>query len=378
MEAATSRRGVVICDLQKQESWDFFMVVFRDIDTVQTHYWHNMDESHPQHKVGTPAILAQAIASHYQQVDEIIGRLLAQTDERTGVFVVTDHGGGPIHREVFLNNWLRQHGYLALKPRAHNADPVRAMLRKLGVTRRSVVSLLGWPAAERLKNLLPLAEKWLPWAAPSLAEAVDWKRTYAFAVGHMGQIYLNQAGREPEGIVALADRNSVLDKISRDLDELRDPVTGDKVVEEVFRREDLYHGPLLESAPDLNVVFTDLRYSAHVGFEFEGDTIFDVPAGYETGMHRMDGVFIASGPNIATGRIIHNAGVLDIAPTLLNYAGLSVPSDMDGAILSNIYVRPPLVEKSDPPVLTEDIPDVLTSQESEHVSRHLRDLGYIE
>jgi predicted AlkP superfamily phosphohydrolase/phosphomutase len=32
-------------------------------------------------------------------------------------------------------------------------------------------------------------------------DSVDWSRTIAYSMGHVGQVYLNRAGREPHGIV---------------------------------------------------------------------------------------------------------------------------------------------------------------------------------
>jgi len=57
------------------------------------------------------------------------------------------------------------------------------------------------------------------------------------------------------------------------------------------------------------------------------------------GSHRPDGVLIAAGPSIRPGRHIDNAGLLDLAPTLLNLLGLPAV-DMDGRILSELLIDP--------------------------------------
>ena len=51
----------------------------------------------------------------------------------------------------------------------------------------------------------------------------------------------------------------------------------------------------------------------------------------------MEGIFIAYGPNIRTGKEIDGVQIIDIAPTVLHLLGLPVPGDMDGRVVMEIF-----------------------------------------
>ena len=92
-------------------------------------------------------------------------------------------------------------------------------------------------------------------------EDIDWKRTQAYSLGNVGQIYLNVVGREPYGCVRPgAEYEQVRDDIIARLQELQDPETGELVVETIYRREEIYHGEYLEQAPDIVFLPRNLEY----------------------------------------------------------------------------------------------------------------------
>jgi hypothetical protein len=57
----------------------------------------------------------------------------------------------------------------------------------------------------------------------------------------------------------------------------------------------------------------------------------------KSGTHTINGVLIASGPNIRKGSSISKACIYDVAPTILHLLGLPVPSEMDGRVLNELY-----------------------------------------
>lgn len=135
----------------------------------------------------------------YRAVDTVIGEVMAQAPGAE-LIVMSDHGFTTFDRAVNLNTWLGKNGYLALEVGPGDDD-------------------------------VPFAR-------------VDWSRSKAYAIG-LNSVYLNLAGREKQGIVALSGRQEILRKLSEDLLAFRD---GDRGVVEAVSQPARSAG-----APDLIV-----------------------------------------------------------------------------------------------------------------------------
>jgi predicted AlkP superfamily phosphohydrolase/phosphomutase len=86
-------------------------------------------------------------------------------------------------------------------------------------------------------------------------EDIDWEATKAYALGHIGQIYINLRGRQPQGIVEPGPEYEELrEKIKAELLDLVVPITGEKAIERVYKREEIYWGENLEQTPDLLLI----------------------------------------------------------------------------------------------------------------------------
>ena len=102
--------------------------------------------------------------------------------------------------------------------------------------------------------------------------------------------------------------------------------------------------------------------------------------------HRQQGVFVAAGPAIKRDELIHGAGLLDVAPTILTLLGLPVPDDMDGRPLTRIFaepVEPERVASYEPPHPDDGMHRGLSAEESDpfaarQAMEQLAALGYIE
>jgi len=145
---------------------------------------------------------------------------------------------------------------------------------------------------------------------------VDWSRSKAYSFGrHLGSIYVNVKGREPEGIIEPgAEYEAVRDEIERLAYDFRDPRTGRKLIGEVLRREDIFNGPHLDRAPDLILrpnepsdIFFGL---ADFGHRETVSTVYRY-----SGMHRDYGMLIMNGPCIQAGHSIEGAVIHDVALT---------------------------------------------------------------
>jgi predicted AlkP superfamily phosphohydrolase/phosphomutase len=164
---------------------------------------------------------------------------------------------------------------------------------------------------------------------------VDMTTTQAFFASVPCQgIYIN-VKRNGLGVVepgAAYDRLRA--SLKEKLSELRDPRTGQPVVDRVWYREEVYRGEQTPLAPDILFVARD--------YAFLGRQLFGSRAVIETsehmgnGFHRMNGVFLAYGPGVRSGLHLEGADITDIAPTVLHTLGLPVPDDMDGRVLTEI------------------------------------------
>ncbi|MCI0734422.1 MAG: alkaline phosphatase family protein, partial [Methylococcaceae bacterium] len=182
---------------------------FSSVDQRNHMLARQMDPSHPFHEKDTPEDLAMAMKNLYLEMDRILGWVMQDLPEGTSLVVMSDHGFAPFKRQANLNTWLEQNGYLALK------NP-----------------------AERDQY------EWL--------FGIDWRKTKAFAIG-LNSLYLNVRGRDRYGIVAPADRSVLAREIADKLKQWRDGPEGAYVVTQPLLREEVYHGPHLDEAPDILV-----------------------------------------------------------------------------------------------------------------------------
>src|SRR5579863_3726139 len=150
------------------------------------------------------------LAAIYKRIDDAVGMAMAKLGGDGTLVVMSDHGFSSFNRAVHVNTWLMREGLL------HLIDPTRT-------------------------------------GDEELFANVDWSQTKAYALG-LNEIYLNLAGREPNGIVTTGEASQALKGHIRDrMRALRDPQTGEAVVEEVYATSEIARGPLPAYAPDLIV-----------------------------------------------------------------------------------------------------------------------------
>ena len=104
---------------------------------------------------------------------------------------------------------------------------------------------------------------------------------------------------------------------------------------------------------------------------------------YTQHRHGPPGILLMSGPGIRHGRVLENAHVLDLVPTILHILGYPVAADFDGHVLSEAFDRGWLdtapirtidsYEVFADPVEDDDLPPDLNAEELER----LRNMGYI-
>jgi predicted AlkP superfamily phosphohydrolase/phosphomutase len=292
--AFADRERIILHEIDEKK-WDLVVGVLESTDRVQHMFWRFLDPEHPMYKAEEAARYGDAIQRVYERCDQLVGKVLDRVPAGTAVIVVSDHGFHSFRKAVNLNTWLLQEGYLARQ---------------------------GQAADKNLNDLFSGGQFW---------EGVDWSRSRAYALG-LGQVYFNMAGREDHGIVGKAEYKALQDEMASKLLAMRDPDTGASIVSAVYRRDDVFWGPFIDNAPDLQVGFAD-------GYRVSWQTsLGGSPAGLVyANMRKWSGDHCSFDYKTEPGAILANRrlsaespSIMDLGPTVLKYFGLPVPKDMDG------------------------------------------------
>ena len=214
----------------RKEKWDLFITVITGTDRLQHFLMDSFfDASHKYH---------QSFLDYYHLVDEeIIKNVRERLDNATKLILLSDHGFTKIEKEVYLNRWLFEEGYL------------------------------------RFKN-----------ENPESVEDIG-ERSKVFVLDP-GRFYINLKGKYPLGSVAQGEE---YDELVEELIERLQGVefNGKKVIKKVFRKEEIYSGLYIEQGPDLIAL-------SNYGFDLKGNVKSKKVFGNSvlTGMHTQDDAFV--------------------------------------------------------------------------------------
>lgn len=357
----------------KKEDWDLLMIHFQTTDKAQHDLW-GVKNNKPLLEI-------------FKQVDSSVG-LLVQEARKSGanIILLSDHGMGPQDYVFSINTWLMNEGYLNLKRGIGKA--VKKTLFRLGFTQRRLAQLgiLLYPLAYRLGAVHSffdaVGEGWLARLVNALflsLNDIDWKTTQAYSHADVGHIRLNRRSREPQGIISDADANKIIKALMGKLRAVTNPHTGVKLCGDVMRREEVYHGPMLQEAPEILFLPKDLRTMGSGASGFYSNRLFD--HALMRGNHRMQGVVTAMGDPFRSGFKLNGARLVDVAANILYLLDCPIPTYMDGVLWKEaltsktLALRPPRYSEDKPPAAqTETKRD--PEQEAE-LQRRLKGLGYL-
>lgn len=364
--------------LLKKEPYTFFMYVFGIVDILQHQFWDHL-QADPSTLNETDRAIREKVIAIFHQVDDGVGALAQNADAETTLFLMSDHGFGPMKGFMHVNNFLLEQGYLVLKSGGMSA--IKRALFRAGVTPQNVhLTLKALKLDLRRKVNRGRAYGMLRRFFLSFDD-VDWTKTRAFALGHIGQIYINLKGRQPSGVVAPGQEYEALrDQIRADLLKLKHPDTGEQLIARVLNREEIYHGALLDNTPDLLLLPADFKYVAFGESEFASNKLVGPTLGH-TGHHRLEGIGAVIGPHVQIGAQIQNASLVDLAPTILYALGLPIPPDMDGRVLTEAFtsefVNQTALQYDTADAVRTDFGGTYSDDEEEQVIQRLADLGYV-
>lgn len=370
-EGLLARKEATLLLMRKYE-WDFLIVHFMETDSVQHQMWHILDQKpRPKYRASTSG---NPIKEIYKMADAAIGEILGQAGDAT-VFVISDHGFGPLFYNVYLNNWLREHGYLTLK--RNLSTLLKRAAFEVGFTQENL-----FPLAERFGILNKSSNLNVSQIHDRLGkfflatQNIDWRRTLAYSYGNVGQIYLNMKGREPQGCVKPKEAPLLINELIERLQALVNPFTGERVIKQIYRKEEIYSGDL-SLAPEIVFLPAD-GYMAVGTSEFVSNRIIS-PSFGGSGWHRMEGLFIGAGPQIKQGQLF-GMKLVDLFPTIAYALGLPIPEDLDGRVFDALFKEEFLARHAKTFVSEEAKAlneEELTPAWEQEIKERLRALGYI-
>ncbi len=288
--------------IEEHRDLDFLMAVFVTPDRLYHAFWRELDPAHPAHREKRARAVRQAHERLMRGLDDSVGELVAWAGDKATIIVMSDHGFGPLEKDVYMNRFLLDAGLLTFRKAVREDGPFPDM--------------------------------------------VDWSRTRAYSFGFFGNINLNLRGREPQGIVEQGREAEELKALLiQELRNLKDPESGEPIVDAVYRREELYWGPHVEEAPDLLIVMRNYAYMTRDGYEGVRHALVGPPMSLSkqrllhTGNHRPDGILIMAGPGVRRGGEVERASIMDIAPTVLHVLGVPAPGIMDGRVVRQAFTE---------------------------------------
>lgn len=176
-------------ELLTTHDYDLVMLKWHLLDHIQHAIWGSFDPISPWYGVEMPPAEAEDLMRRsYAAADAMVGELLPLLDEGVTLVAVSDHGHLPHLKAVALNNLLLRRGLIAIQEGTRNT--------------------------------------------------VDWARTKAFGGPALGHIWINVAGRQPQGAVQPEGYDAVRQQVINALLALQDPDTGERPVEKAVRREE--------------------------------------------------------------------------------------------------------------------------------------------
>ncbi len=256
---ALERRFKTMFKFMDEKDWDYFHCHIMETDRINHFYWGDMIDKNEK--------FAPLFYDFYKKIDDYLAKLMDKIDEDTQLIILSDHGFTKIKKEVQLNYWLEEKGYL-----------------KYNIDRAQVESLENISAKTKAYSLLP------------------------------GRIFINRKGREEMGTVKAKEYFELREKIKKELLQLENKENGEKIIKNVYFREEIYNGPYLEQAADLIAVPNrgyDLKAKAAPDQLFEKNLI--------QGMHTFDDAFVYLRDNEEGLNLDKVDSIRDINPIILDY-----------------------------------------------------------
>jgi predicted AlkP superfamily phosphohydrolase/phosphomutase len=329
--------------LMREESPDLMAVLFDGVDKLQHQAWQFVDplfqagELSPYHQR-----MRELSLSYFRQLDDFIKKLVTAAGPQAQVFFASDHGFTASTEIVRINAYLAEKGYVHWK------------------------DLPAGEAGTRRDN--------------SYFAYLDWNRTTAYCrTPSCNGITIRVARQPGETGIAPSEYQSFRERLIRDLESFKDPQTGERIIAEIHKREDVFPGEAMSEATDLLLVLRDF------GFVSVKNKLPAVEKrAYPVGTHHPDGVFMGYGCGIQAGKVLGRRHITDVSATLLYSLGLPVPSDFEGNVPPAMFTtehkvtHPIIIGPATTGNTQKGQTDAMSAADRGKIMEQLQMLGYME
>jgi predicted AlkP superfamily phosphohydrolase/phosphomutase len=326
----------LVSELLASEPWDLFLTVFGPPHRAGHMFWSGGSVA-GQAGPDVDRILQDAVRDVYAATDRAIGRVLDAAGEGTPVLVFSLIG--------MSHNTSRTDLLPTMLARVLAGDSgAAAAHEKLGTAKRLRKAVpVSWRHALKARLPLHVQDRLSTFWRTG---RTDWGRTRAISLTAdvHGYVRINLRGREAQGIVEPgAEYDRVCAEIAEGLLTFRDSRTGEPVVQEVARIDELYPtGGRRDALPDLIVRWAASPCANTTAAESPrfGKVAWPTPGknpNGRSGNHTAEGFVVAVGDGIEPGsRVSADAHILDLPPTILALLGEDPLTHMTGRVLPEI------------------------------------------
>lgn len=329
--------------LLREEAPDLMAVLFDGVDKLQHQAWQFVDPALQQGELSPYHLRMRELSlTYFRQLDGFIEKLVTAAGPDVQVFFASDHGFTASTEIVRINAYLAQKGYVHWKE---------------------------LPDGEAGKR-----------RDASYFAFLDWAKTTAYCrTPSCNGITIRVARNPGETGIDPGEYTTFRAKLIKDLEDFKDAQTGERIIAEIHKREDVFPGSAMAEAPDLLLVLRDF------GFVSVKNKLPVVEKrAYPIGTHHPDGVFIGYGPGIESGKLLGRRHITDVSATLLYSLGLPVPADFEGVVPPAMFT--PQYKLSHPLTIgavtrgnaQKGQTDAMSEDEKGKIMEQLQMLGYME
>jgi len=324
MLVGLEKRLKVIKRLFLKTKWNLFFLVFSEPDFLL-------------HKIYDDILTGRGLAEEaykiFDLIDSFIGWVMKNSPHGSILFLVSDHGFTSYKYVIHTNKILLNAGLIKLKiaESKENLQKEKQKRKKKIYLPKFLYKLA--IQNEKLRKIMSSLFHTLFGrnVVSTYRTVVDPSSSIALMhhPDHFG-VYLNSKSLFRNGLIKNDDEEEIQSFLKNMLVNVKSPFINKKIFENVFMKDELFHGPHLKIIPHA-ILLPKKNYwitnSTH-GKIVERNRRIN---------HSLEGIFAVHGEEVIQGARIGKISIFDIAPTILHFLNLPIPHDTDGRVLLEIF-----------------------------------------